>query len=615
MKTKKLPGKSTETSEKCVFCKNSAQKSNASPRSFALNAPTFRQLQKACRMRFSYLPLVFFSAPVFGQTSTFDTNNEGWTTFGDATSPTTTWSAAGGNPGGHIRVIDQSTGGTWHFVAPAKFLGNKCDAYGAFLRYDQITNDTTDEDLYGNRPDVILFGAGLVLVFENDENPNLTWTHYDVPLNETAGWRLNSITGPTPTQAQFRAVLSNLTALRIRGEYRPLDDEGGLDNVVLESNFNFDLDGDDSSGATNGDFRSDTVCFPFGPIADTDAVLFSENPIDSIVIKIQNGTAEEYLELDAIPAGIDISIPDFQTIILKNAGGTTTQTFLLAIQLLHYNDLSPTPVRGQRVIEFRVFGGCGEIAVRYARLLIFPPPNAGENADTLVCAGSPPFDLFALLKNSPESGGFWSPKLASGGNLFDPVKDAPGQYIYFFPKAGECAGDTAWVTVQIESAFLLRPDTTICYEDTLMLQIPAGLRDWRWSDGSRRVGLPVTFPGTYTLTGETQNCTFTDSVRVEFFTCEECPHYAPNVFSPNDDGENDRWQIFLPCNWLDFRLEIYDRWGALVFATDDPEQSWDGFVRGREPLPGVYVWSLRWTGELFGSPKVFQAEGDVTVVR
>lgn len=561
-----------------------------------------------------FLPLLFaFFA--FGQTSTFDTNNEGWTTYGDATSPNAAWYASGGNPGGYIRVTDQSVGGTWYFVAPDKFLGNKCDAYGTYLRYDQFTSDTTNESDYPERPDIIIFGAGLTLVFNNAENPNLTWTHYDVLLREDAGWRLNSNNGPVPTQAQFRAALGDISGLRIRGEYRPLDDYGGLDNVILESSFGFDLDGDDSSGAFDGDFLADTACVASGLIADFDAVLFSEKQIDSIVVQILYGTDLEALELDAIPGGLDIETVDLQKIILKNAGGATPQNFLTAILLMHYNDLSPAPARGERLIEFRVYTECGEVAIRYAYLPLYPPPNAGEGSDTLVCAGSPPFDLFDLINNSPETGGFWSPKLASGTGIFDPAKDPPGRYAYYFPNAGKCSGDTAYVEVFVEQPFQLRPDTTICFGDTLTLKIPPGVGVWEWSDGSRNEKLEITQSGTYALTGDTENCIFTDSIRVDFYTCEPCRYYAPNVFSPDDDGVNDTWQIFLPCAWLDFHLEIYDRWGSLVFTADDSETTWDGSVRGRDPQPGVYVWSLEWTGELFGQPKVFRGEGDVTVVR
>lgn len=598
-----------------AVCKNKAQKSGFRSESFAKNAPTFRRLQKACAMRSSILLPLIFPWLATGQSSTFDSGNEGWTTFGDAASPNATWVANGGNPGGFIRATDLSTGGTWHFVAPSRFTGNKCDAYGNYLRYDQITSDTTNEDLYGDLPDVVLFGAGLVLVYENDENPNLTWTHYDVLLREDAGWRLNSITGAVPTEAQFRAVLADLDGLRIRGEYRPFDDVGGLDNVVLESSFGFDLDGDDSSGASNGDFRSDTLCVPSGAVADLDAVLFSEKPIDSIVIRIQNATVEEYMELDAIPAGLDVYAPDVHTIVLRNAGGATAQDFLLALPLLHYNDLSAFPARGQRLIEFRVFTECGEIAVRYARLLLYPKPHAGGDADTLVCAGSPPFDLFALLKDSPQTGGMWYPQLSSGNGIFDAAKDPSGTYAYFFPNAGECPGDTAFLTVRIEKPFQLRPDTTICYEDTLIASVPPGVTEWQWNDGSRSSEISIALPGTYILKGELNECIFTDSLQVGFYTCEECPYYAPNVFSPNDDGVNDIWQVYLPCNWIQFNLRVYDRWGGLVFSADDPENGWDGSIRGREAVPGVYVWSLEWTGELLGERRVFRAEGDVSIVR
>ncbi len=562
----------------------------------------------------TFLPfLLAFSA--FGQTSTFDTGNEGWKTFGDATSPNAAWISTGGNPGGHIRVTDESTGGTWHFVAPAKFLGNKCDAYGTTFRYDQYTSDTTAEDLYSNRPDVILFGSGLVLVFENPENPNLTWTHYEVPLREDAGWRLNSITGPVPTEAQFRKVLSTLSGLRIRGEYRALDDFGGLDNVVLQSGFGFDLDGDDSSGALNGNFLADTSCIPHSAVVDLDATLFSEKKIDSIVVRIESGKPEETLEPDVIPGGLDVQMPSQQQINLLNGGNAATADFLAALQGILYRDLSAVPARGIRTVIFRIYTECGEVAVRQAWIPIFTPPFAGENGDTLVCDRSAPFNLYDVLRGLPETGGVWSPLPASGYGLFDPARDAAGQYAYVFKPAGNCPGDTAFVSLAVEPAGQLRSDTTICFGDTLSLRVPAGVKHWQWSDGSHREALAVEAPGVFALLGQTENCTFTDSVRVDFYTCQPCPVYAPNIFSPNDDGLNDTWQIFLPCAWYRFRLDVYNRWGGLVFTADDPEKGWDGFSRGREPIPGVYVWRLEWTGELFGEPKVWKMKGDVTVLR
>ncbi len=181
--------------------------------------------------------------------------------------------------------------------------------------------------------------------------------------------------------------------------------------------------------------------------------------------------------------------------------------------------------------------------------------------------------------------------------------------------AGDCPGDTTIVEVKVIQPFHLGNDTTICYDDLLTLSVPPGLTDWHWSDGSNRPDLRVATPGTYGLSGNIGACSFADSVRVDFYTCKACAFYTPNVFSPNDDGVNDLWQVFLPCAWQQFKLEIYDRWGSLVFASDDPEKGWDGRTQGREPLQGVYVWRLEWTGELFGVPKKYSKEGDVTVVR
>lgn len=69
--------------------------------------------------------------------------------------------------------------------------------------------------------------------------------------------------------------------------------------------------------------------------------------------------------------------------------------------------------------------------------------------------------------------------------------------------------------------------------------------------------------------------------------------YVPNSFSPNDDGFND---IFLPKGdgfELDsYEIFIYDRWGELVFTSDDINIGWDGTFK-KQPLPqGVYTYLI-----------------------
>jgi len=165
--------------------------------------------------------------------STFDHDREGWLTTQDATCfPIPCYSATGGNPGGYIYSNDTLAGIKFYFVAPAKFLGNKVGAYKQHLTFEMhqdvlsTVNQTRDAD-------VILTGAGLTLIFSTPRTPPPFWYPYDVPLDETKGWRVGSMNGRQPTAAQMKSVLSSLTDLRIRGDYTFGQATCSLDNVVL----------------------------------------------------------------------------------------------------------------------------------------------------------------------------------------------------------------------------------------------------------------------------------------------------------------------------------------------------------------------------------------------
>lgn len=74
---------------------------------------------------------------------------------------------------------------------------------------------------------------------------------------------------------------------------------------------------------------------------------------------------------------------------------------------------------------------------------------------------------------------------------------------------------------------------------------------------------------------------------------DNCPHYSlPNVFTPNGDGDND-WFIPFPYQYVDsVDCKIFNRWGNLLFETNDPDIWWDGTaMESGEPVPeGVYYY-------------------------
>ena len=88
----------------------------------------------------------------------------------------------------------------------------------------------------------------------------------------------------------------------------------------------------------------------------------------------------------------------------------------------------------------------------------------------------------------------------------------------------------------------------------------------------------------------------------------------PNVFSPNNDGVNDGFRAYFAdrCIPDDFTLEIYDRWGGLIYRSQDPNAAWDGRFRGKLNPQGVYIYRCR---AVFPNGKTLEEKGDVTLLR
>ncbi len=96
--------------------------------------------------------------------------------------------------------------------------------------------------------------------------------------------------------------------------------------------------------------------------------------------------------------------------------------------------------------------------------------------------------------------------------------------------------------------------------------------------------------------------------------------WVPNVFSPNKNGHN---EVFLPKAVLifnktgnpilDYHLQIFNRWGQMIFETRDASQGWDGNFEGKHCQEGHYVYKIKALG--LDGVKNFNLEGVVTLLR
>lgn len=71
--------------------------------------------------------------------------------------------------------------------------------------------------------------------------------------------------------------------------------------------------------------------------------------------------------------------------------------------------------------------------------------------------------------------------------------------------------------------------------------------------------------------------------------CVPAPLYVPDAFTPNNDGHNDEFGVFLR-DPSEFDLKIYNQWGNLIFSSNSPASKWDGNFAGIACPAGSYAW-------------------------
>jgi gliding motility-associated-like protein len=132
-----------------------------------------------------------------------------------------------------------------------------------------------------------------------------------------------------------------------------------------------------------------------------------------------------------------------------------------------------------------------------------------------------------------------------------------------------------------------------------------------WQDGSVNSSFAVSEPGSYYATLTDKGCTSTDSVNV----WRDCYLDIPNAFTPGADGSN---QYFIPTNTLSsgltsFSMNIFNRWGELVFATSRIDsRGWDGQFGGKPQPMGTYVYQIN---AVFKNAERKSWTGNITLIR
>jgi gliding motility-associated-like protein len=170
-----------------------------------------------------------------------------------------------------------------------------------------------------------------------------------------------------------------------------------------------------------------------------------------------------------------------------------------------------------------------------------------------------------------------------------------------------------------------KDEVTTAAPDVLLINqsYPLGNNRYEWSVQGQPVKFYEINPtltlktiGNYKVTLKAVNSNgCTSSITKNIVLRNEFECYIPNVFTPNDDGLNDVFKpVFSPygLDEYSYYLEIFDRWGNMVFRTTDPAKGWDGKVKKIDDgKQDVYSYRVRYK-DLEG--RVYVRDGKVTLL-
>jgi gliding motility-associated-like protein len=202
--------------------------------------------------------------------------------------------------------------------------------------------------------------------------------------------------------------------------------------------------------------------------------------------------------------------------------------------------------------------------------------------DTTICEGLT-INLDVSYQNSTY---LWQ----DGSTAPTKMVSQPGRYSVQVNYNGCKKSDTIQVAYQLKPRFTLGTDQYICPTDPILLR-PTLDPAWQlsWQDGSTNATYLVTIPGQYYLSASNSCGSTTDGVVILKGTCKVS---IPNAFTPNHDGRNDQFKILGVETVTSFHLKIFNRWGQLVFESNDKSRAWDGRCNGHECPSGSFVYIL-----------------------
>ena len=240
-------------------------------------------------------------------------------------------------------------------------------------------------------------------------------------------------------------------------------------------------------------------------------------------------------------------------------------------------------------------------------------PEVILGMDTVVCDG----DAIMLTTGNPQWTTEWST-----GETTSTITVSGGELISVMVEDNGCT-DTDDIMIELGELpeLNLGDDIEICDLVGASLSVDAQGADILWSTGETVPTINVTEPGEISVMAtSSEGCIAEDAIEVISRECSRFGLYVPNVFSRSAQEGNQRFVVTPSTSArIDFyEMNVYDRWGNLVFTSNDLEITWDGTISGFETNgfnPGVYMYAIKVTySDDFDTNRTDFFRGDITLL-
>ncbi|HUM45906.1 MAG TPA: PKD domain-containing protein [Chitinophagales bacterium] len=250
-------------------------------------------------------------------------------------------------------------------------------------------------------------------------------------------------------------------------------------------------------------------------------------------------------------------------------------------------------------------------------LEVVPPLITTVSNDTSICLGSSS-SLFA-------DGGLtynWSPS-STLNNADSPAPIAsPAETTTYsvIISDGICNADTLSVTVFVSVPFIdAGTDATLLSGASYQFSVTAsqGVYSWTPSENLDCTNClnPVARPlvtTTYSVSvTDSLGCIATDEVTLSV-GCNAEEIFIPNAFTPDKNGHNDVLLVRSTGVIDVIYFRIFDRWGKMIFESNDAAQGWDGTYKGQVLQPGVFLFTMQ---AKCGDGELIEKKGNVTLLK